>query len=150
MFAACGEPNGSNSILTKLEVAQKVPPGRPPQSSVRAVQGSADRQALLETRLMYLVLNTLRDFSLVVLLILFVVDSLSRLLYLLAIGLAFAPSCEHRMRKLLEVATPAMRRVMLVGTRRMHERIATPWLFLLAMFPRTEKFARRILAILGT
>ncbi|MCG7418774.1 hypothetical protein MHY30_14800 [Microbacterium sp. ACRRU] len=97
---------------------------------------------------MYLLFDTFRDLLLIVALVPLAANICSLLLYLLAIGLAFVTPWERRMRKLLEVATPVLRRVMPLGTRRFHERIATPCLVLLAMFPQTAKVARRILAIL--
>ncbi|MEN8600298.1 hypothetical protein [Microbacterium rhizosphaerae] len=80
--------------------------------------------------------------------IILVAAFLSRLVFLLAIALAFAPGYERRMLKLLEVSAPLVRKSGVIGTRRIHERIAAPVLMVLAMFHTTAKTARRILAIL--
>jgi len=81
--------------------------------------------------------------------VLLAADRISRLLFVIAVALAFLPACEPRSLKLLKVATPHLRKVGLVGTRRLHERLVLPGLMLLGQIPRTATTARRILRIIG-
>lgn len=73
---------------------------------------------------------------------------LSRVLFLVALGLAFIPRKRGRMIKLLEILTPLLRRSRCIGPKRVHEQIAILILSLLAMFDRTDKTARQLLKIL--
>ncbi|MEV4689063.1 hypothetical protein [Microbacterium sp. LWH3-1.2] len=81
---------------------------------------------------------------------LFAAAALARLLFFLAVALAFVPQWKQRMLKLIKVAAPLIRKSGLIGTRRLHERIAVPPLMFLAMIPATAKTARQILATLNT
>lgn len=53
------------------------------------------------------------------------------------------------MLKLIKAAVPLVRKSGLIGTRRIHERVALPPLMLLGMIPSTAKTARQILAALS-
>jgi hypothetical protein len=99
---------------------------------------------------MDILLGSLPDLLSATAIALFAAAALARLLFFLALALAFVPRWKQRMLKLIKVAVPLIRKSGLIGTRRLHERIAVPPLMFLAMIPATAKTARQILAALNT